>query len=109
MLINYHKNSFRSEQNEVILIKNCELFIGTNSGPHWIASSLGKKLCLINVPFNDGFPYYKDIIYLPLKYFKNNKIINIDHILKNILHSILTGFLITIKLKFLIIILKIFC
>jgi putative glycosyltransferase (TIGR04372 family) len=82
MLINYHKNSFRSEKNEVVLIKNCELFIGTNSGPHWIASSLGKKLCLINVPFNDGFPYYKDVIYLPLKYFKNNKIINIDHILK---------------------------
>jgi putative glycosyltransferase (TIGR04372 family) len=82
MLINYHKNSFRSEKNEIILIKNCELFIGTNSGPHWIASALGKKLCLINVPFNVGFPYYKDVIYLPLKYFKNNKIIKIDHILK---------------------------
>ena len=82
MLINYHKNSLRSEKNDVILIKNCEFFIGTNSGPHWIASSLGKKICLINVPFNDGFPYYKDAIYLPLKYSKNNKIININHILK---------------------------
>lgn len=39
MLINYHKNSFRSEKNEVILIKNCELFIGTNSGPHWIVEN----------------------------------------------------------------------
>jgi putative glycosyltransferase (TIGR04372 family) len=82
MLINYHKSSVRSEKNDIILIKNCEFFIGTDSGPHLIASSFGKKLCLINMPFTDGYPHYKDVIYLPYKYIKNNKILSIEHILK---------------------------
>jgi len=82
MLINYHKSSVRSEKNDIILIKNCEFFIGTDSGPHLIASSFGKKICLINMPFTDGYPHYKDVIYLPYKYIKNNKTLSIEHILK---------------------------
>jgi hypothetical protein len=35
------------------------------------------------MPFNDGLPHYKDVMYLPLKYLKDNKIISIEHILKN--------------------------
>lgn len=83
MFINYSQSSVRSDKNDVIIIKNCKFFIGSNSGPHLIASSLHKKICLINVPFNRGFPYYIDCSYLPIKYIKNNKVINIENILRD--------------------------
>jgi putative glycosyltransferase (TIGR04372 family) len=83
MFINYSQSSVRSDKNDVIIIKNCKFFIGSNSGPHWIASSLYKKICLINVPFNRGFPYYIGCSYLPVKYIKNDKLINIENILRD--------------------------
>ena len=42
-----------------------------------------KKICLINVPFNRGFPYYIGCSYLPVKYIKNDKLINIENILRD--------------------------
>jgi putative glycosyltransferase (TIGR04372 family) len=83
MFIDYPKGNLKSDMMDIILINNSELFIGTNSGPHWVASSLGKKLCLINIPFNDGFPYYNNVIFLPLIYKMHNKTLHFKDILKS--------------------------
>lgn len=82
-IINYSSSKVRNDKNDVLIINFSKYFIGCNSGPHWIASSLGKEFCLIDVPFNQGFPYYEKKIYLPLVYYKNDKIISLKEILKN--------------------------
>jgi putative glycosyltransferase (TIGR04372 family) len=82
MLINYSSCPIKSDKNDILIINNCELFIAAASGPQVIANSLNKKICFINAPFYNGFPCYKDSIFLPLKYYKNNKIVKIEEILK---------------------------
>lgn len=78
--INYPNSNYRSQKNDIILINFSKYFIGCNSGPHWVASSLNKKFCLIDIPFNIGLPYYPNIIYLPLKYYKNNNLMSLKNI-----------------------------
>ena len=40
-----------------------------------------KNLCIINSPIKDGFPYYKNTIFLPLKYKINGNELHFKEIL----------------------------
>lgn len=82
MFIDYPDTNFKSGKMDLILANESVFYVATDSGPHWYAGSLMKKLCIINSPLKDGFPYYKNTIFLPLKY-KINKIeIHYQDILK---------------------------
>jgi putative glycosyltransferase (TIGR04372 family) len=83
MLIEYNTSCDRNEKNDLLILYNCILFIGSASGPQIIAKTLNKSICLINTPVFEGFPYMNDCLYLPLIVKKKNNILPLIEFLKD--------------------------
>lgn len=81
MFIDYPNTIYKSGKMDLLLTNESVFFIATDSGPHWYAGSLLKNLCIINSPIKDGFPYYKNTIFLPLKYKINGNELHFKEIL----------------------------
>ena len=81
MFIDYPNTIYKSGKMDLLLTNESVFFIGTDSGPHLYAGSLQKNLCIINSPMKDGFPYYKNSIFLPLKYKINGNELHYKEIL----------------------------
>ena len=83
--LDLHKVSVKNDIVDVLLIKNCEFILGSNSGLNMIAFLFNKPVLLHNY-FPIGLkPIYERGSYICQKYIKNNKVLPYFKIPKNLL------------------------
>lgn len=72
-LINFHKSKFFSPKNETLLIANCDIMIGTNSGISHLPQILNNPELMVNfTPFGEQ-PFGKNNMFIPKKIFDKSR------------------------------------
>ncbi len=70
IIFNYPKSNFRSENNDLLLMKNCYFYTGTGSGPDMLALNYQKPIVYVNwTHLSNLFCYRGNIIVIFKKYF----------------------------------------
>lgn len=69
--LNYSTSHLRSERADVALIASCFGFVGTTSGPTWLASLFGKRIIWTNAIGHSAFTYLPNAICIPKRFYKN--------------------------------------
>ena len=71
--IDYAHSSSKSAELDVALGATCHLFVGLSSGLHTIPHAFGRPCCLVNIPFNKGFPWHAEDTFLYKHYYSKPK------------------------------------
>ena len=72
-IIDYATSADRSAERDVALCAQCELFVSAPSGLLTVAHAFGRRICNVNYPIYNGFPWHPDHIFIPQLYFSHAK------------------------------------
>jgi putative glycosyltransferase (TIGR04372 family) len=85
MYVDYSTSKKISDEIDIMLIKECELFVGSNSGISNVQLLFNTKMILLNWSPAGLGPPYLNCQYILKKYIKNGKVIPFNSIKKDIL------------------------
>ncbi len=72
-VVDYALSSDRTAELDVALCAECELFVSSPSGLHTVAHAFGRRVCEVNYPIYNGFPWHPGDIFIPQLYFSHVK------------------------------------
>ena len=84
-LIDYALSASKTSEMDIALCASCRLFVGQSSGLHTVPHAFGRPCCLVNIPFNVGFPWHVEDVFIPKLYFsmRKNRILTLEEILSS--------------------------
>ena len=82
LVIDYAHSTGKTAEMDVALGASCRLFVGQSSGLHTIPHAFGRPCCLVNIPFNTGFPWHVEDLFIPKLYFSRpkNRVLTLEEI-----------------------------